>query len=89
MATQRSKDSNWENAQRMYFSGNATNWELRNKIKQHPCVRLISVPLMFTHLRNNILLQQPNGTKKDIAIEAAAELLQVLNDIYNRPYAPD
>lgn len=89
MATQRSKDSNWENAQRLYFSGDPTTWELRNKIKQHSCKRLISVPLMFSHLRDNLILQQPAASKRDIAIAAAAELLDLLNDISNRPYLED
>jgi hypothetical protein len=85
MATQRSKDSNWINAQRMYFSGDSELWALRNKIKSHACARLISIPLMFTHLRDNIAGQEPKGNKKYWSVAAACELLELLDHIQNSP----
>ena len=75
------KDSNWENACRVYFSGNSELWALRNKIKQHPAAKCISIPHMFTFIRNKITAESTTLSVKDRSILAATKLLDWLNSI--------
>ena len=77
-------DSDWLNACRTVFSNSPNYWELRNKIINHPCKSLVSIPKLFSFFKHNSSVS--NDNIEQISINAAVEVLEVLEDIKNRPY---